>query len=141
MARIKLDAPGKIHFTTRIKVRITDLNYGNHLGNDALLSLIHQARIEFLQNYGYTEQNIEGVGLIMSDVGIQFKNEAFAGDILIFEMTAYDFMPTSFDLFYCILRESDQKLIALAKTNMVFFDYTVRKVQEVPLSFASLFAS
>lgn len=139
MARIKLVAPQSFHISTKMKVRVTDLNYGNHLGNDSLLALIHQARIDFLQHYGYTELDVEGVGLIMSDVAIQFKNEAFCGDELIFEMTAYDFMATSFDLFYCIIRESDKKHIAMAKTNMVCFDYVSRTMKEVPKAFAELF--
>jgi len=139
MARIKLDIPKKFHFSTRIKVRITDMNYGNHLGNDSLLSLMHQARVDFLQHLGYTEMNLEGAGLIMADVAVQYKNEAFAGDELLFEMTAYDFSVTSFDLFYFITRVTDKKVIALAKTNMVCFDYLHRKMMDVPESFKKHF--
>lgn len=141
MARIKLDIPPKFHFSTRIKVRITDINYGNHLGNDSLLSLMHQARIEFLEHLGYTEMNVESVGLIMSDVAIQYKNEAYAGDELLFEMTAYDFSVTSFDMFYLISRVNDQKVIALAKTNMVCFDYQQRKMMDVPELFKKYFVN
>jgi acyl-CoA thioesterase FadM len=54
-------------------------------------------------------------------------------------MTAYDFGVTSFDLFYYVTRKSDQKLIALAKTNMVCFDYKEKKMKDVPQAFLSLF--
>ena len=40
MARMTLALPARFPFTTEIEVRITDLNYGRHLGNDALLSLV-----------------------------------------------------------------------------------------------------
>lgn len=139
MPRIKLDVPKKFHFTTVIPVRVTDLNYGGHLGNDALLSLMHEARNRFLRNWRYTEMNVEGAALIMADVGIQYKTEAFEGDELKFEMTAYDFSVTSFDLFYYITRVSDAKLVALGKTNMVCYDYQAKKMKEVPEAFSLKF--
>jgi acyl-CoA thioesterase FadM len=70
MERIKINLPEAFSFSTNIPVRITDLNYGGHVGNDAFLSLLHEARMQFLQQFGYSEMNVEGVGLIMSDVGI-----------------------------------------------------------------------
>lgn len=141
MGRIKLDVPKSFHFKTTIPVRITDVNYGGHMGNDALLSIMHEARIQFLKKWNYSEMNVEGAGLIMADVAIQYKNEAFAGDELEIEMTAYDFALTSFDLFYYITEKKSQKVIALAKTNMVTFNYQERKMMEVPFSFASIFQS
>ena len=64
MARIKLHMPETYLFSTNIDVRITDLNYGNHLANDSLLSIIHEARVRFLNHFGYTELDIEGIGLV-----------------------------------------------------------------------------
>ena len=82
MARIKIDIPEKIIATFHIPVRIADINYGNHVGNDAFVSIIHEARMQWLQQYGYTELNIEGTGLIMSDLTVEFKNESFYGDVV-----------------------------------------------------------
>lgn len=140
MARIKLDVPKSFPFSTTIQVRVTDLNYGGHMGNDTMLSLMHEARNRFLKHYGYTEMDMEGAGLIMSDVAVQYKAEAFAGDELVFEMTAFDFSVTSFDLFYYITRSADKKLIAIAKTNMVCFDYDQRRMKDVPETFKAKFA-
>ena len=66
-----------------IPIRITDLNYGGHVGNDTILSLLHGARVQFLAHHGFKELEAAGVGLIMSDVAIEFKNELFYGDTLI----------------------------------------------------------
>lgn len=140
MARLKLEVPKSFHFKTTISVRISDINYGNHMGNDALLSILHEARIQFLKSIHATEMDLFGASLIMSDIGIQYKNEAFYGDELQIEMTAYDFAMTSFDLFYYITRKSDQKVIALAKSNMVCFDYKERKMKDVPNEFIKLFS-
>ena len=77
MARVKVSLPSKFSFTTNIPVRITDLNYGEHVGNDSVLSIIHEARMQFLRYYGYTEMQFDGVSMIMSDVAIEFRNELF----------------------------------------------------------------
>ena len=73
MARLKIDLPEQFSFSTSIPVRITDLNYGNHVGNDAVLSIIHEARMQFLKSFGYTEMGFAGAGMIMSDVAIEFN--------------------------------------------------------------------
>ena len=67
--------PERYLFSTEIPVRITDLNYGRHLGNDALLSIIHEARVRFLSHFNYTESDIEGVGSMMADVAIIYKHQ------------------------------------------------------------------
>lgn len=139
MSRIKLDVTKQFHFKTEIDIRISDINYGNHLGNDALLSIMHEARIRFFKNYHCKELDVFGVALIMSDVAIQYKTEAHHGDVLQIEMTAYDFSVTSFDLFYYISRTSDNKVIALAKTNMVCYNYDEKRMKEVPTQFLNLF--
>ena len=75
MERIKIKLPEKFYFSTTIKIRITDLNYSGHVGNDVFLSLIHEARQQFLNYYGYSEMLFEGVELIMVDAAIEFKKE------------------------------------------------------------------
>ena len=58
MARIKLEVPENIHFKTKITLRVSDMNYGGHLGNDAVLSLAHEARVQFLKQFGYSEMDL-----------------------------------------------------------------------------------
>ena len=81
MSRIKIDLPSRFVFSTQIPIRIDDINYGSHLGHDSVLTLAHEARVRFLTAHGYTEDNIEGVGIIMGDVGITYSSEAFYGDL------------------------------------------------------------
>lgn len=130
MSRIKLNFPDAFIFKTEIPVRITDLNYGNHLANDRLLAILHEARVQFLDSFGYSEVNCAGKSLIMGDVAIEYKNEAFYGDKLIIHIIATDFSRVSFDLLYLV--EANAKTIAKAKTGMVMFDYAHRTVVEVP---------
>ncbi|GGE96027.1 acyl-CoA thioester hydrolase, YbgC/YbaW family [Chishuiella changwenlii] len=130
MARIKLDFNNKVLFSTTINVRITDLNYGNHLANDKLLSILHEARIQFLNYFGYSEMDFAGVSIIMGDVAIEYKNQAYYNDQLLIEIGVSDFSRVSFDINYKI--STQEKLIAKAKTGIVTFDYHQNKVTEVP---------
>jgi acyl-CoA thioester hydrolase len=132
MARIKLTIPTEFSFNTKIPVRITDINYGNHLGNDAVLSIIHEARMQFLNSLGYTELDFAGMGLIMSDVAIEFKGEAFYGDVLKTYVTAGDLSRVGFDLYYKLVKNEKEEVVALAKTGMICFDYNNRKVATIP---------
>jgi len=99
MSRVKIDLPEKFSFSTLLAVRITDLNYGGHVGNDRILALIHEARMQFFLHWGFRELDLAGVGSILSDAAIEFKNELFYGDILKASVTASNFSKVSFDLF------------------------------------------
>lgn len=134
MARIKINLSEKFHFSCEIPVRITDINYGGHVGNDALLSIVHEARMQFFRSLGYTEMNFGGAGMIMADVAIEFKSELFYGDIIIVSVTAGDVSKVSFDLIYKMERQiSDiRKTVALAKTGMICYDYEKKKIVAIP---------
>lgn len=136
MARIKLALPEGFSFSTDIPVRITDINYGGHLGNDSVLALIHEARVRFLNEQGYSELDICGVGLIQSDAVIVFKSEAFYGDVITVDVTIGEFTATGCDFFYLLKNKDTEKEVARAKTGMAFFDYQRKKPVKVPEEFA-----
>jgi len=135
MPRIKIELPEKFIFKTELPIRITDINYGGHLGNDSLLSIIHEARVRFLKHLGYSESNVEGVGIIMIDSAIQYKSESFYGDELIIEVSVNDFTGIGCDFVYRLTNKNSSKEIAVAKTGIVFFDYEKRKTSPVPSEF------
>ena len=139
MARIKIELPEHYVYKTTLHVRVTDLNYGAHLGNDALLGMIHEARMHFLDSFGYSELDMHGVSLIMSDSAIVYKYQAYFKDPLVFEITAGDFSNKGFDIFYRITHQNNGNLIAKAKTGMVCFDYESASVQNVPEAFKAHF--
>ncbi|MGZ5286764.1 MAG: acyl-CoA thioesterase [Flavisolibacter sp.] len=132
MSRVKIVLPSDFSFSTIIPIRITDLNYGGHVGNDTVLSLVHEARMQFLSSYGYTEMKLEGISLIMSDAAIEFRNESFYGDSIKAYVKAFNFGRAGFDLYYKLVKEGDEKIIALAKTGMVCFNYDTRKIVSLP---------
>ncbi|MBO0360534.1 thioesterase family protein [Hymenobacter sp. BT186] len=128
MPRIKVNLPENFLFSTEIHLRITDLNYGAHLGNDSLLGILHEARVQFLQHIGSMEvDRATGRGHIMADVAIEYKSEAFYGDVLHIDMAANDLSKYGFDLVYRV-RNQEGRDIARAKTGMLTFDYNTRKL-------------
>ena len=134
MARISIELPTEFKFSTNIPIRITDLNYGGHVGNDTILSLIHEARMQFLQSYGYSEKDLGGVGMIMGDVAIVFKNELFYGDVIDAQVTVTEISRASFDIIYKFQKLRGGKLtdVVYAKTGMVCFDYEKRRAVALP---------
>jgi YbgC/YbaW family acyl-CoA thioester hydrolase len=134
MSRIKIKLPASFSFSTSIKIRITDLNYGGHVGNDTILSLAHEARMQFLKKYGYSELDMNGIGMIMIDAGIEFKSELFYGDEIIVFVSANEFTRIGFDLYYKIMKS--ETLVALVKTGMVCYDYDLKKVVSLPVGVA-----
>ncbi|MES1220319.1 MAG: thioesterase family protein [Bacteroidota bacterium] len=134
MPRIKIEIPERFSFSTNIDVRITDINYGGHVGNDTVLSIIHEARVRFLKSHGYSELDCGGAGLIMSDVGIEFKNEMFYSDTVIVSVVASEFSKVAFEIYYKLEKKiaDNITIIALAKTGMVCYDYNRKKIAPVP---------
>ena len=134
MQRVKIEGPAFYTFSTDIPVRITDLNYGGHVGNDTFLALVHEARVRFLQSLGYSEMNVEGCGLIMADAAIRFSKELFYGDVVTIEVAATGFTPVGFDLIYhlSVFRDQSRVTAGMAKTGMIVFDYVNRKKVSLP---------
>ncbi|TCZ74522.1 acyl-CoA thioesterase [Flaviaesturariibacter aridisoli] len=132
MARIRIDLPADFSFSTVLPVRVTDLNYGDHLGNHALLGLLHEARMQYLATAGASELSFFGASLIMSDAAIEYKGEGFYGDALRFEVVATEWSRVGFELYYRVTKDDGKTPIANAKTGMICFDYTARKVVSVP---------
>ncbi|MFA5832560.1 MAG: thioesterase family protein [Bacteroidota bacterium] len=135
MPRIKLELPTHFHFTTEIPIRISDINYGGHLGNDAVLSILHEARLRLLIEHGWTEMNIEGVSVIMSDSVILYKSQAFYGESLRIQIAVKDFSKFGCDIYYLIRERESGREVVRAKTGIVFFNYEEKKIATVPEKF------
>jgi acyl-CoA thioester hydrolase len=133
MSRVKIDLPQTFKFSTLIPVRITDLNYGGHVGNDTILSILHEARMQYLASIGYSELDFGGTGLIMADVAIEFKNEVFYGDTIKASVSPADISRIGFSLYYKLEKETEKPLVlALAKTGMICYNYELKKIASVP---------
>ena len=124
--KIKLPETPALHqFETSI--RITDLNYGNHLGNDSVLSLIHEARCQTLAHYGHSELKMNDHSLIMRNSAIEYKSQGFFNDQLKISVYADEFTQMGHHLYYQIENMTSGRVLALGFTAMVYFDYENQK--------------
>ena len=139
MTRVKLDLPKIFNFSTVVDVRITDINYGGHLGNDSVLSLIHEARVRYLAENNFSEKDVDGVGIIMTDTVIVYSSEGFYGDKIRIDVAIDDITNTGCDIFYKLINSKNEKEIAKAKTGIVFYNYQLKKVARTPKAFIDKF--
>ncbi|MDH5399203.1 MAG: thioesterase family protein [Cyclobacteriaceae bacterium] len=136
MARIKLNLPSDYIFKTEIPVLVTDINYGNHMGNDTVLSKAHEARLRFFISLGYKDELDfeDGLGIVIADAVVVYKSEAFYGDVLQVSIAVDEHNKYGFDMFYLFRNKQTGKEVARAKTGIVFFNYAERKVAKVPVA-------
>ena len=135
MSSVKSLLPSVFNFTCEIPVRITDINYGNHVGNDSILTLAHEARVQFLAKHGYTEMNLEGVSLILTKATLELRRELFYGEPLFVAVAAGNFTTKGFDLFYKMEKKNAEgkfELVAALITSMVCYDYANKKIVSLP---------
>ena len=123
-------------FSTIIPVRITDINYGNHLGHAATIGIFHQARVLFLNKNGFNELNIDSLGLIMVNISCSFKSEAFFNDQLIVHVGIGNFSKTKFEFLCEAVNQKNDKIVASSREEFAFFDYQNNKVCKMPEKFS-----
>jgi len=138
MSRVKIELPKEFIFKTEIPIRINDINYGGHLGNDAVLSIAHEARLRFLKQYNFTELNVGGAGIIMVDAAVQYKSEGLHGDIVLVEIAVTDITGVGCDFVYRCTNKNTGTVIAIVKTGIVFYDYNRKKIVSFPEKFGAI---
>lgn len=134
MGRTKLTIPQAFCFRQSIPVRISDINYGNHVSNQVYLSYMHEARKKWLESLGYEDEvrGVEGVGLIMADAVVVYRAETFYGETVLVDIAVDDIQQTGFDLLYRLSGQNSGRELTRGKTSMVCFAYDERKVATMP---------
>ena len=140
MARIEITLPeSEALFQVAYTLRVSDMNYGNHLSNDKILTYAQQVRVDFLSSLGYSEIDFFGESLIQADAAIKYLSEGFLGDEIQVELYLGDVSRVSFDFVYDMHNKTTNKPLARLKTGMVCFNYDERKVRPVPEDFLKRF--
>jgi acyl-CoA thioester hydrolase len=118
---------------TQFEVRIGDINYGGHMGNDKSLLIFHDARIGFLESLGFSENNLgDHTGIIMSEAHVFFKKEVFLHDRLTVDVSITEVTTSSFVLHYAVRRLEDNAEVLSGTTKLLAFNYDRRKVVRIP---------
>lgn len=139
MSRINLIIPEKAIYHHQFLVRIDDINYGGHMGNDSVLKYAHETRLRYLKSIGASEINLLGGSLIMADAVVLFKSEAFHGDLIDGFLFYSNITSYGFDLIYLYKRDDIE--IARVKTGLIFYNYTLKKISKAPAGIETLFKS
>jgi len=139
MKSVKISLPEKFIFETEIAVRITDINFVGHLGNDSFLSIVHEARARFLKSHGYSELDVEGVATIVNNAVLIYKTQSFFGDHLIVKIALEDPGYVSCNFKYLLLDKKTGAEVARAQTGFAFLDYKSGELLEMPKRFRQLF--
>lgn len=134
MARLKIDLPAHFAYETALPVRVSDVNYGGHVGNDKILALMQEARTLFFRELGFnSEARLEGnVGEIMTDAAVVYKSESFLGDVLIIQVAVAELTRYGYTVYYRVFNKATGKDVAHGRTAMACFDYVKRKLATVP---------
>lgn len=139
MPYVNLRALPLYPFRTEMPVRTSDLNYAGHLANDRLLALVQEARVAFLSSHGMKEVDPANVSFIIADAALVYFAEAFAGEVLRFEVAAGEPRSKGFRLFFRVTRPTDGTLIALVENGIVCYDYGRREAVPLPESCSPIF--
>ena len=123
MKRMKIDMPTEWQYTTEIEVRVSDLNYGNHMGNQQFLAYAQEARVRFLAENGFTELDFGGVSLIQADAAIIFSCEGRLGDCIQIALATELTGGSSFNMYYKFTNVTQGKHMANIMTALVSYDY------------------
>ncbi|SHJ52190.1 acyl-CoA thioesterase [Cycloclasticus pugetii] len=138
MTRLSITYPEHTLFSCTLPVRIGDINYGQHLAHDKLISMLHEARAQFFIHVGMQESNIAGLGIIMADLSICYQAEAFHPDQLNIDIAIEDPSRCGFNMLYQVSKNNGETIIATAKTGLLFMDYHKKKISAMPKEFKQL---
>jgi len=138
MARVKVTTPENFLFSMERTVGISDLNYAKHLDSTAMVKILQEARLQFLASLGFTEANIYGLGMVVTDTAIDYRSESFANDRLIVDVGVTAYNKYGFDIGFQITNSALESVVCNAKIGVVFFDFDRHQIAPIPERFKNL---
>ena len=129
---------GQRYYKINIPVRISDINYGGHLGHAELTKITHQARLKMLKHFSLSETDIEGAGIIVRKMETSYKREAFFDDILSLHIRISEVTKSTCVFEYQITKDHETPVATVHETIM-FMNYSTRKPVRVPSQIHDLY--
>jgi acyl-CoA thioesterase FadM len=130
--RTRLGEQTIYEFSYEVIVQSRDINYGGHLGNDALVALLGEARVNLLRELNASEMDLgDGTtAIIMGDLVVNYRGEVFLFERLRFESHVGEVTRVGFRLFHRVTRNGT--IVALAEAGIVAYDYRAKRVTNLP---------
>ncbi|MBN2545380.1 MAG: thioesterase family protein [Spirochaetes bacterium] len=132
MSKVKLKSLDKYEYEYKRILLVKDINYGGHLGNDALVTILHEARIDLFNKLGATEFDLgdNATSIIMADLIVNYTGEGFMLDEIKIMTHIDDISSASFRLFHKIIKQD--KTLALAEVGIISYNYKDKQIVEIP---------
>ncbi|XKE46345.1 acyl-CoA thioesterase [Halomonas organivorans] len=123
MERVRLEFPeADVRHRHPLTVRVTDMNYGHHLGHDTLVSLLHEARIAALADLGLIEYDMGGYPSVVADLAVQYQAEARWPEALVVDTAIPEPGRRAITVYHRVRREADDVVVATARINLMLVD-------------------
>jgi len=119
-------------------VGLSDVNYAKHLDSVSMVNILHEARLQFLASLGFTESNIYGLGMVVTDLAVDYRSESFANDRLIIDVGVSKFNRYGFDIGIQVTNSALETVVCNAKIGVVFFDFDRHKITQMPAALKSI---
>jgi acyl-CoA thioester hydrolase len=140
------DLPGDFAFCREVEIRFADTDAMGHVNNARYLTFCEIARAAYyeavtdrplpLGTHGATE------GMILADIRVTFRSPAFYGETLSVETRVSRIGRTSFSMEHRITapesRYGPLRLVAVAESVLVSYDYAAERVIPVPAELVEL---
>ncbi len=136
MTKVVIELPESYLHRMIYTVQSQDVNRGDHLAADRVLSIAIEAMKSCCVSLGYSDMlDIEGVGTIMVDSACVYTAEADLNDELQIDIAIPSFGDKAIELVYRMVNITKQCELAKVKTSVLFFDYKLKKVVSIPQGF------
>ncbi|WP_136249268.1 acyl-CoA thioesterase [Halomonas borealis] len=133
MERVKLDFPeADILHRQPLSVRITDMNYGQHLGHDAVVSMMHEARVQALASLSLSEGDMGGYACVAADLAVQYQAETHWPEALMVDTAIPAPGRRVIAVYHRIRRVADERAVATARINLMLLDPATGRPAAVP---------
>ena len=138
MSRVQVDTPDQFLFSIQKSVGISDVNYARHLDSVNMVRFLHEARLQFLASLGFTEGNIFGLGMVVTDMVVDYRAESFANDCLVFDVGVSNFNRYGLDVVLRVTNSALDSVVCQAKVGVVFFDFDKHQINPMPEAFTAI---
>ena len=135
MTRIHVAVPEKFLFRMEKTVGLSDINYAKHLDSVSIVKILHEARLQVLASLGFTEANVYGLGLVVTDLSVDYISESFANDRLIIDVGVSKFTRHGFDIGFKVSNKALETIVCNGNFGLVFFDFDKHQLASVPSGF------
>jgi acyl-CoA thioester hydrolase len=113
-----------------VQVRFSDTDALGHVNNAVYLSYLESGRVDYLREL-LGAKKIEDLGVIIARVEIDYKSPAFHHETLRVGCRVEEIGGSSIRMDYRIEDKATGRLVALAKSVLVAYDYAAARVVRV----------